>query len=84
MQQLTRTRRLFLPFAIVCLGSALTSFPALQAADAGGSDWVYCMTECPNLVEFCEPRGGHELAYCEYTGCWGPNTQQWYLWKVQC
>jgi hypothetical protein len=78
------TKRILLPFLVTSMGFVLTFTQPANAADADGNDWYYCLSTCPNLIEFCTPRGGYELAYCEFKKCWGPNTEQWYDWTVQC
>lgn len=75
---------------LVVAGAAMFSMStetanAESSSEAGDSNgWYYCFDQCPNLNEFCAPRGGISQAYCAHDGCWGPNTQRWYDWVVQC
>lgn len=82
--RMTRTAKA----ALIVAGGALSlgSTPlALQAAD-GTNGWIYCFDGgCPNMEVFCSTRGGlQQGAYCAHEPCWGPNTQQWWEWTVEC
>lgn len=83
MSQLDRYNRFVLLLTVILGGFSVAQPRSASGAEAQ-SDWIYCTTVCPDLEEFCADRGGHELAYCEYRQCWGPNSERWYPWTVQC